>query len=106
MTIFISTHFMNEAARCDRISLMHAGRVLASDTPAALQASRQAKSLEAAFIDYLSEAVGEQTPRRPSRRPLTSRWPVAVPARPPSACAACSATPGARRSNCAATRSG
>lgn len=32
VTIFISTHFMNEARRCDRISLMHAGKVLDSDT--------------------------------------------------------------------------
>ena len=56
VTIFISTHFMNEAERCDRISLMHAGRVLISDTPAAIQASRQANSLEDAFIAYLSEA--------------------------------------------------
>ena len=31
VTIFVSTHFMNEAMRCDRISLMHAGRVLASE---------------------------------------------------------------------------
>ena len=34
VTIFVSTHFMNEAERCDRISLMDAGRVLATDTPA------------------------------------------------------------------------
>ena len=33
VTIFISTHFMNEAARCDRISLMHAGKVLTTDPP-------------------------------------------------------------------------
>jgi ribosome-dependent ATPase len=33
VTIFITTHFMNEAQRCDRISLMHAGRILASDAP-------------------------------------------------------------------------
>ena len=39
VTIFISTHFMNEALRCDRISLMHAGRVLDSDTPQALMRS-------------------------------------------------------------------
>ena len=39
VTIFVSTHFMNEAERCDRISLMHAGRVLISDTPAAIVAS-------------------------------------------------------------------
>src|SRR5690606_18937090 len=53
VTIFISAHFMHEAERCDRISLMHAGRVLASDTPAALVASRGRDSLEAAFIDHL-----------------------------------------------------
>ena len=33
VTIFISTHFMHEAERCDRISLMHAGRVLAVGAP-------------------------------------------------------------------------
>ena len=58
VTIFISTHFMNEAARCDRISLMHAGKVLDSDTPAALQAKRGAATLEEAFIDYLVDAGG------------------------------------------------
>jgi ribosome-dependent ATPase len=60
VTIFISTHFMNEAARCDRISLMHAGRVLASDTPAALIAEKGAGSLEEAFIAYLEEASGDK----------------------------------------------
>ena len=40
VTIFISTHFMNEGARCDRISLMHAGKVLAQDAPAALLRAR------------------------------------------------------------------
>jgi ribosome-dependent ATPase len=58
VTIFISTHFMNEAERCDRISLMHAGKVLASDTPAALCAARGEQTLEAAFISYLEEATG------------------------------------------------
>jgi ribosome-dependent ATPase len=53
VTIFVSTHFMNEAERCDRISLMHAGRVLATDTPAGLVASRGAATLEEAFIAFL-----------------------------------------------------
>ena len=57
VTIFISTHFMNEALRCDRISLMHAGTVLASDTPARLIAARNASGLEEAFIAYISEAL-------------------------------------------------
>ena len=56
VTIFISTHFMNEAERCDRISLMHAGRVLVSDTPVALQRQQQAATLEEAFIAFLEEA--------------------------------------------------
>ena len=59
ITIFISTHFMNEAMRCDRISLMHAGKVLACDTPAALVAARGAPDLETAFIEYIAEAIGE-----------------------------------------------
>jgi ribosome-dependent ATPase len=58
VTIFISTHFMNEAERCDRISLMHAGKVLASDTPAGLCKTRGEATLEAAFISYLEAATG------------------------------------------------
>ena len=59
VTIFISTHFMNEAQRCDRISLMHAGRVLVSATPEELIRQRGAASLELAFIAYLEEAAGK-----------------------------------------------
>ncbi len=62
VTIFITTHFMNEAQRCDRISLMHAGRILASDTPAALAAARGCERLEDAFISYLEEASGVAPP--------------------------------------------
>ena len=62
VTIFISTHFMNEAERCDRMSMMHAGRVLDSDAPAALVAKRGAATLEEAFIGYLLEASGEAAP--------------------------------------------
>jgi ribosome-dependent ATPase len=56
VTIFISTHFMNEAERCDRISLMHAGRVLAVGSPEELRQSRKADNLEDAFVSYLENA--------------------------------------------------
>jgi ribosome-dependent ATPase len=69
VTIFISTHFMNEAERCDRISLMHAGRVLVTDTPAALVSRRGAASLEEAFIAYLEEAGGEDVAKVPKLAP-------------------------------------
>jgi ribosome-dependent ATPase len=57
VTIFISTHFMNEAARCDRIALMDTGRVLATGTPESLIKARHAANLEDAFISYLEEVI-------------------------------------------------
>ncbi|HUM14969.1 MAG TPA: ribosome-associated ATPase/putative transporter RbbA [Candidatus Nitrosotalea sp.] len=59
VTIFVSTHFMNEGERCDRIALMHTGRVLATDTPATLVRARHAATLEDAFVAYLEEAGRE-----------------------------------------------
>ena len=61
ITIFVSTHFMNEAARCDRISFMHKGRVLAVGTPAELAARQNAPDLEEAFVQYLIEAEGGES---------------------------------------------
>ncbi|OYQ35993.1 multidrug ABC transporter ATP-binding protein [Niveispirillum lacus] len=58
VTIFVSTHFMNEAERCDRISLMHAGRVLAVGTPAELRDGQGAATLEDAFVMVLKQAGG------------------------------------------------
>lgn len=69
VTIFISTHFMNEAQRCDRISLMHAGRVLASDAPAALVRARGAATLEEAFIGYLVDASAQEAQGGAGGRP-------------------------------------
>jgi ribosome-dependent ATPase len=57
VTIFLSTHFMNEAERCDRMSMMHRGTVLAQGRPADLVAERKAATLEEAFIGYLEDAA-------------------------------------------------
>ncbi len=65
VTIFVSTHFMNEAERCDRISFMHRGRVLAVGTPDALQENKHAKTLEAAFIAYLQEEIAREPDQIP-----------------------------------------
>ena len=73
VTIFISTHFMNEAARCDRIALMNAGRVLITDTPARVVESKHAKNLEAAFIAYLLEAEGAESDGAAAARPIEAR---------------------------------
>jgi ribosome-dependent ATPase len=73
VTIFITTHFMNEAMRCDRISLMNAGKVLAQDAPAAIIKSRNAQTLEEAFIAYLSEATrADQVADAASQAPVAT----------------------------------
>jgi ribosome-dependent ATPase len=63
VTIFLSTHFMNEAERCDRMSMMHAGKVLAQGPPAQLVKERKAKNLEEAFIGYLEDAAKDPNAR-------------------------------------------
>jgi len=83
VTIFISTHFMNEAARCDRISLMHAGRVLVTDVPAELVRQRSATTLEQAFISYLEDAgaSGAATAAGKVQAAQPPATPAALPAR-------------------------
>lgn len=78
VTIFISTHFMNEAQRCDRISLMHAGKVLAQGVPDDLIRSRNASSLEQAFIAYLEESREESPITASTELPLNSALPTAT----------------------------
>jgi ribosome-dependent ATPase len=78
VTIFISTHFMNEAERCDRISLMDSGHVLATDTPAGLVTARGAATLEDAFISYLEEATRQRSAAT-APRPAVRTGDVASP---------------------------
>ncbi|MGI9411894.1 MAG: ABC transporter permease, partial [Hyphomicrobiaceae bacterium] len=72
VTIFISTHFMNEALRCDRISLMHAGQVLVYGEPEHLVAEKGAASLEEAFISYIEVAIGESGNSDPAAATLAN----------------------------------
>ena len=62
VTIFISTHFMNEAARCDRISLMDSGKILATGAPAELTRRKNGKTWKRPSSPFW---------RRPARR---ARW--------------------------------
>ena len=82
VTIFISTHFMNEAERCDRISLMHAGKVLVSAKPADIATQRGAGSLEQAFIAYLEDASGTRRAAPAERTPAPAPTPGATEAAP------------------------
>ena len=72
VTIFVTTHFMNEAERCDRISLMHGGKSLACDKPKNITLSRNASTLEEAFIDILEEADKVVHPNLQRKEPIVT----------------------------------
>ncbi|TCD47415.1 ABC transporter ATP-binding protein [Chlorobium sp. N1] len=50
LTVFVTTHYMDEAEYCDRISIMVDGRIAALGTPAALQAEFGVGSMDELFI--------------------------------------------------------
>ncbi len=77
VTIFISTHFVNEAERCDRLSFMHAGKVLTVGTPAEIRARLEAPTLERAFIACLQKETGDG-PTRGELAVVARRKPQAV----------------------------
>ena len=60
VTIFLSTHFMNEAERCDRMSMMHRGKVLAQGPPAELVGERKAPTSR-----RRSSAISRTRPKKP-----------------------------------------
>src|SRR5262245_59287337 len=91
VTIFVTTHFMNEGMRCDRISLMNAGKVLACDAPQKLIEQRGAPSLEEAFIGYMEDSIAAgasgfkkpaDAPAEPARAGSASSAPAQAAAPP------------------------
>jgi ABC-2 type transport system ATP-binding protein len=50
ITVFVTTHYMDEAEYCDRISIMSEGKIVALDTPASLKKQYNAGSVEEVFI--------------------------------------------------------
>ncbi len=86
------THFMNEAERCDRISLMHEGKVLAVGAPADMRAAHSGASLEDVFIGVLEQA---QPALAPEPQEATRRRACGPP--PPCANGSISAASGPMR---------
>ncbi len=87
VTIFVTTHFMNEGMRCDRISLMNAGKVLACDEPQKLIDGRRAASLEDAFIAYMEDSIAEAGPPPTELKPAAAATVPTQAAAPPPAAA-------------------
>ncbi len=57
VTIFITTHYLNEATRCDRVAMMNDGRLLVCDSPQEIIKSKNVNTIEEAFIEYIKEDI-------------------------------------------------
>lgn len=53
VTVFVTTHYMDEAEYCDRVSIMVDGRIAAMDTPSSLKESFQAGSMNEVFLQLV-----------------------------------------------------
>lgn len=60
-TLLVSSHVMDEAARCDRLLLIREGRLIADDTPDAVRAATGVDDLEEAFLRLIR--ANEASPR-------------------------------------------
>jgi ABC-2 type transport system ATP-binding protein len=57
-SLFVSSHVMDEATRCDRLLLMRDGELIADDTPAGLLHATGAPDAEAAFLELIRQREG------------------------------------------------
>ena len=55
VTIFVTTHYMDEAEYCGRISIMHQGKIVRLGTPSEIVSSDKTENLEDAFIDLIGK---------------------------------------------------
>ena len=93
VTIFVTTHFMNEGMRCDRISLMNSGKVLACDAPQKLIETRGAANLEDAFIGFMEDAIADAASSGKDKDKAKDKIPSNVSAANQSAVSQTTSTP-------------
>ena len=69
VTVIITTHYMDEAARCDRVGLMRRGSLVAEGTPREIMSSSGTNSLEDAFLKIVRAGKKkDMSPKGPVRR--------------------------------------
>jgi ABC-2 type transport system ATP-binding protein len=61
VTLVVSTHHLDEAARCNRLGLLRFGRLLAADSPDALRAQSGQQDFEQAFLYFAQRAEANET---------------------------------------------
>jgi ABC-2 type transport system ATP-binding protein len=58
ITIFMTTAYLDEAERCNRVGLMHKGKLIRCETPREMKRATGAATLEAAFIHTIRQVEG------------------------------------------------
>ena len=57
ITVFVTTHYMDEAEYCDRVSIMVDGRIDALDTPSQLKKTYEASSMDQVFLQLARKST-------------------------------------------------
>jgi ABC-2 type transport system ATP-binding protein len=58
--VFVSSHVMDEADRCDRLLLMREGRIIADDSPAHIREKTGTDDIEGAFLALVDADAGDE----------------------------------------------
>ena len=57
ITVFVTTHYMDEAEYCDRVSIMVDGQIRALDSPARLRAQFRAETMDDVFLQLARQST-------------------------------------------------
>ena len=57
ITVFVTTHYMDEAEYCDRVTIMVDGKIVALDTPLALMKTYEAENMNNVFLKLKPEDI-------------------------------------------------
>jgi len=75
LTLFLTTHYMEEADPCDRIAIMDEGRIVALDTPAALKQRVGCDTLDDVFVKLIGHEIREENASgKDQLRDLHKKW--------------------------------
>jgi ABC-2 type transport system ATP-binding protein len=64
ITLFLTTHYMDEAEYCDRIAVIDHGKIIATGTPAQLKKKTRAKTMNDVFLELTGRDIRDEVPSR------------------------------------------
>ena len=73
MTVFFTTHYMDEAEQCDRVAIIDQGRIIALDTPAALERQTGTKTMDGVFLALTGKEIRDGHAAPKEMNPIAAR---------------------------------